>query len=240
MIWPSGSSSPVSSKSRTPLHSRLQPCSGWCATRRAASRSAESADRAGWLVLAHGWVLSLRCGDCVAAARCGVHGRPPLSMSVRSQCCPTGVNPQGFRGSCSSQVDDASPVRTVQPNCTVLSGGSGWPDRASPDGPSARSVRPATGSGRRGSRGGAVPAVRRGEPAAGGAGSGRVSRRVSTGQQIGDPVRPVRGDAGRRGGQRHQQVGRRRAGRRRRPRSVSPCSHRVSMYSSGTDSRRGW
>lgn len=49
MIWPSGRSSPVSSKSRTPLHSRLHPCSGWCATRRADSRSAELADgHDGW------------------------------------------------------------------------------------------------------------------------------------------------------------------------------------------------
>lgn len=49
MICPSGSSSPVSSKRRTPLHSRLQPCSGWCAVRRAASRSAESAvGHGGW------------------------------------------------------------------------------------------------------------------------------------------------------------------------------------------------
>jgi len=49
MTRPSGRSSPVSSKSRTPLHSRLQPCSGWCATRRADSRSAESAvGHGGW------------------------------------------------------------------------------------------------------------------------------------------------------------------------------------------------
>ena len=46
---PSGSSSPVSSKSTTPLHSRLQPCSGWQATVWAASRSGASAcGQCGW------------------------------------------------------------------------------------------------------------------------------------------------------------------------------------------------
>lgn len=40
---PSGRSSPVSSKSTTPLQSRLQPCSGCAATVRAASRSGAAA-----------------------------------------------------------------------------------------------------------------------------------------------------------------------------------------------------
>src|SRR5262249_7816335 len=39
MISPPGSSSPVSSNTTTPLQSRVQPCSGWLATARAASRS---------------------------------------------------------------------------------------------------------------------------------------------------------------------------------------------------------
>lgn len=39
---PSGSNSPVSSKRTTPLHSKLQPCSGWAATARAAARSGPS------------------------------------------------------------------------------------------------------------------------------------------------------------------------------------------------------
>src|SRR5258708_6623770 len=39
MVSPSGSSSPVSSKTTTPLQSRLQPCSGWLMIVRAASRS---------------------------------------------------------------------------------------------------------------------------------------------------------------------------------------------------------
>ena len=39
MVRPSGSSSPVSSKTITPLHSRLQPCSGCAAITCAASRS---------------------------------------------------------------------------------------------------------------------------------------------------------------------------------------------------------
>jgi hypothetical protein len=43
MELPSGSSSPQSSKSTTPLQSRLQPCSGWLATTQAASRSVASA-----------------------------------------------------------------------------------------------------------------------------------------------------------------------------------------------------
>jgi hypothetical protein len=43
MIRPSGNKSPVSSKVTTPLHSRDQPCSGWLATTRAASRSGASA-----------------------------------------------------------------------------------------------------------------------------------------------------------------------------------------------------
>ena len=102
MIRPSGRSSPVSSKRRTPLHSRLHPCSGWCATRCAASRSAESADgQGGWC-----WHMDgiFRCGvvgDRVVsvAARTDVHGRPPFVRWSGTQCCPTGVNPQGFRGS---------------------------------------------------------------------------------------------------------------------------------------------
>ncbi|KWW98112.1 hypothetical protein TH66_22860 [Carbonactinospora thermoautotrophica] len=44
MTVPSGSSSPVSSNTTTPLHNRLHPCSGWHATVRAASRSGASAD----------------------------------------------------------------------------------------------------------------------------------------------------------------------------------------------------
>ena len=39
---PPGSSSPVSSKTMTPLHSRLHPCSGWAATVRAAAWSEAS------------------------------------------------------------------------------------------------------------------------------------------------------------------------------------------------------
>ena len=39
MISPPGSSSPVSSKITIPLQSSVQPCSGWLATARAASRS---------------------------------------------------------------------------------------------------------------------------------------------------------------------------------------------------------
>jgi hypothetical protein len=49
MDLPSGSSSPVSSKTMTPLQRRLQPCSGKHATTRAASRSVASADgQDGW------------------------------------------------------------------------------------------------------------------------------------------------------------------------------------------------
>ena len=44
MTRPSGRSSPVSSNSTTPLHKRLQPCSGWQAMVCAASRSGASAD----------------------------------------------------------------------------------------------------------------------------------------------------------------------------------------------------
>jgi hypothetical protein len=44
---PSGSSSPVSSKTTTELHRRFQPCSGWRETIRASSWSGESAGRQG-------------------------------------------------------------------------------------------------------------------------------------------------------------------------------------------------
>jgi len=47
MLSPSGSSSPVSSKTTMPLQSRLQPCSGWLIRVRAASWS-------GSLALGHG------------------------------------------------------------------------------------------------------------------------------------------------------------------------------------------
>ncbi len=42
--WRSGRISPVSSQATTPLHSRLQPCSGWLDTTRAASWSGASAE----------------------------------------------------------------------------------------------------------------------------------------------------------------------------------------------------
>src|SRR5690606_13080979 len=49
MTPPSGSSSPVSSKSTTPLHSRLHPCSGCETSVRAASRSGASCEgQGGW------------------------------------------------------------------------------------------------------------------------------------------------------------------------------------------------
>src|SRR6266545_2398532 len=43
-VWPSGSSATASSKTTTPLHNRLQPCSGRAATTRAAARSEAFAD----------------------------------------------------------------------------------------------------------------------------------------------------------------------------------------------------
>ena len=49
MARPSGRSSPVSSKTMTPLHSRLQPCSGWAIRICAASRFRLSAPgQRGW------------------------------------------------------------------------------------------------------------------------------------------------------------------------------------------------
>ncbi|CAM5582262.1 Glycine dehydrogenase (decarboxylating) [Streptomyces narbonensis] len=54
----------------------------------------------GRLVLAHGWVLSLRRGGCPAALR--AHRRPRRSVRFRSQSCSTDGLPQVFRGSSSS------------------------------------------------------------------------------------------------------------------------------------------
>ena len=64
MADPSGSSAPVSSKATTPLHSRLQPCSGWQARTRAAWRQ-----RA--------------CGGGHAGT-CGQSRGPPLSAVIRA------------------------------------------------------------------------------------------------------------------------------------------------------------
>ncbi len=179
----------------------------------------------------------------------GVHGRPPFDQSVRSQCCPTDVNPQGFRGSRFSQVHDASPGRTVQPNWAVPSGGSGWPDRASPDGSQTVSGsherhRRAEGSVPRrrefdggATRGTETPAVRSG---------GRAQQRGRGHTDGSGPAAARRPGAD---GGRRCPAGRAPAGTSRSVGGevaarlasalVSPCSHSVSMYSSGTDSSRG-
>lgn len=103
MILPSGRSSPVSSKSTTPLHSRLQPCSGWCATRRADSRSAESAEgHGGWCWHMGGFFRSVM--TCVwavvsvARREASFMAAPRGDESVGIQCCPTDEDPQAFRG----------------------------------------------------------------------------------------------------------------------------------------------
>ena len=80
--WPSGSSSPSSSKRTTPLHSRLQPCSGWLLTTAARSRASLVASGQGvtWWHMA---VPSVR-----SPARCRelrtVLVRLPDSASVRA------------------------------------------------------------------------------------------------------------------------------------------------------------
>lgn len=157
MILPSGRSSPVSSKSTTPLHSRLQPCSGWCATRRADSRSAESAEgHGGWCwhmggfsrsVMTCVWAvvsLARRESSFMAAPRGDESGRDPV--------LPHGRGSAGISRHRSSQVHDASPARTVHPNCTVLSDGSQWPDGLvrTRVRPVARRVHPVARTGRRG------------------------------------------------------------------------------------------
>jgi hypothetical protein len=89
----------VSSKSRTPLHSRLHPCSGWCAKRRADSRSADSAGgHGGWC-----WHMGRISRSVVVMAV------PRGDKSVGTQCCPPGVIPQGFRCTASH------PLRTHHP-----------------------------------------------------------------------------------------------------------------------------
>ncbi len=106
MTRPSGRSSPVSSKSRTPLHSRLHPCSGWCATRRADSRSGESAVGHGvWCWHMGGIFRSVVLGgmDVVSVPRleASFMAGPRCDKSDGTQCCPTDVNPQVFRSTAS-------------------------------------------------------------------------------------------------------------------------------------------
>jgi len=131
MIWPSGRSSPVSSKSRTPLHRRLHPCSGWCATRRADSRSADSAvGHGGWCWHIDGIFRSVvMCEMAVLSVprlEAPFMAAPRSDKSVQSQCCPTGVNPQGFRSTASHRL------MTPHPRGWFTS--TGRPVRMVPDG----------------------------------------------------------------------------------------------------------
>jgi hypothetical protein len=85
------------------VHSRLQPCSGWCAARRADSRSAESAvGHGGWCWHMEGISRSgVVCGRCVVSVprrETSFMAAPRCDKSVGTQCCPTDVDPQGFRG----------------------------------------------------------------------------------------------------------------------------------------------
>jgi hypothetical protein len=98
MMRPSGKSSPVSSKTTTPLHSKFHPCSGWAATIRTASRSATSGDghtgrcRHGGRRPEEGFIAG-GCGGCAARAlswrrradgSCH-HGLRPRRCPVRGQ-----------------------------------------------------------------------------------------------------------------------------------------------------------
>ena len=76
MTRPSGSSSPVSSKSRTPLHSRLQPCSGWQATVWAASRSGPRR-----------WGTAAGAGTWERLSCCGTYGWSDLRHSNSPHKC---------------------------------------------------------------------------------------------------------------------------------------------------------
>jgi hypothetical protein len=109
---PPGKSSPPSSKTTTPLHSRLQPCSGWLAMTWAAARAISPADGAWRFLDAHGpppsWLLSVApgTGPASAADRCaadcfprlsGIFTWPPanLTVSLRRKPRPRGTAPAG-------------------------------------------------------------------------------------------------------------------------------------------------
>lgn len=83
---------------------------------------------------------------------------PPGGVCV-NPVLPYGRQSAGISQQRSSQVGDASPVRTVQSNCTVPSGGSRWPDGASPVGAEGAFslVRALWGPNERTGSGGSVP-----------------------------------------------------------------------------------
>ncbi len=125
MILPSGRSSPVSSKSTTPLHSRLQPCSGWCAARRADARSAESAEgHGGWCWHMGGISRSVvTCESAVVSVpwrEASFMTAPRCDKSVGNQCCPTNGDPQGFRGTSPHRLMTHHPRGRFSPTALSL------------------------------------------------------------------------------------------------------------------------
>ena len=86
IMLPSGSSSPVSSKTITPLQSRLQPCSGKEAMTRAASRSIGVGGGAGGLVLAHRGFSGLDGGSCVMVHMTSDARYYPTTATTSTDC----------------------------------------------------------------------------------------------------------------------------------------------------------